>query len=502
MDNVIIDYHNAKVQQLLDKYVTNRKYGRYKRLLDEIIHRRAFEFNLPIKRIEYEIQHMVENIDEICFDSEDENIDLTENTIAGYSPKTRKIYINEKLFDEYYRQFKRDYSEDVADYMLGEKLFSALNHETYHAITRTTDKTVGIEYVDYENSPFARCSFLNEVLTESTSTRTVRNKNSSNFKNGYRETLGYQNTTCMTGLLAHALGVSEKELLLHSIGNYVTFKSFFEKHAPADQGRISIDNEIRLLDSVAQIANAHIMDKNPENNAPIFLKMYQTVLELAGRHVTADTRVPTMENIGEMFCRALKMNTIIVSSLDYLEREGIITPEGKKEILEDRRLSELVDSNRKRILGKFLIYKEKLQPGTIEYNYARGGTPLEVFKIFNDEDITVESMRRYKDSSYDDIEQELITEAKSHPEFFKYSYDIINDDFQSIIPWNNSVFYYGAKLLRLQKEKKIITATTLKKDEFFTVNDDTIPLIATGTTLVGQKTNKKIKSLNDEADAR
>ena len=208
MSNVKVDYHNATVQQLLDKYVTAEKYGKYKYFLDEIIHRRAFEFRFTIKRIEDEIKSMVENIEDICFDSEDSEITLTENTTAGYSPKTKRIYI-------------------IANYMIGEKLFSAINHEVYHAITRTTDRTVGIEHIDYEEAPFVRCTHINEVLTESASTRTVKNKNASNFKSGYRETLGYQNTTCMTGLLAHALGVSEKDLLSHSLGDFDEFRTFW-----------------------------------------------------------------------------------------------------------------------------------------------------------------------------------------------------------------------------------------------------------------------------------
>lgn len=499
MSNVKVDYHNATVQQLLDKYVTTEKYGKYKYFLDEIIHRRAFEFRFPIKRIEDEIKSMVENIEDICFDSEDSEITLTKNTTAGYSPKTKKIYINEKLFDEYYKHFKSIYPDEVANYMIGEKLFSALNHEVYHAITRTTDRTVGIEHIDYEEAPFVRCTHINEVLTESASTRTVKNKNASNFKSGYRETLGYQNTTCMTGLLAHALGVSEKDLLSHSLGDFEEFRTFFALHAPSGQGDMSIDTDIMSLDSAAKIANAHIMDKKPEKNAPVFLRMYKTVLELAGRHVGADQRVPTIETIGEMFCRALKMNTIIISSLNYLEREGVITPEGKREILEDEKLSKLVDSNRKRILGKFLIYKEKLQPGTIEYNYAKWGTPLEVFKNFSDEDISSEAIKKYKNSSYDEIEQALRAEAQIHPKFFRYSLDIINDDFQSILPWDNSIFYYGARILRDQKAKTVIEQKT---DKLFSVNDSTIPAVAANASLVGQKIDKKNKSLDDEDDAR
>lgn len=501
MDNVKIDYHNAEIQQLLNKYVTEEKYGKYKYFLDEIIHRRAFEFDFPLERIENEIQSMVNNIEAICFDSEDDEINLDENTVAAYSPKNKKIYINEKLFDEYYKYYKNIYAPGTANYLIGEKLFSALNHEVYHAITRIDEKIVGIEHLDSWGMNSTTCTYLNEVITESASTRTVRTKNQSNFKNGYRETLGYQNTTCMTSLLAHAIGVTEKELLSHGLGNYAEFKEFFSKHAPEGSGEASIENDIGIIDSNATIANTYIRNEKPENNADVFLRMYRTMLELAGRHMGADTRKPTIETVGEMFCRALKMNTIIISSLNYLEREGIITPEGKKQVLDDDDLARLVESNRKRILGKFLIYKENLKPGTIEYNYAKWGTPLEVFKYFEDEEISSESMRKYRDLTYDEVEQMLRAEAQTHPHFFYYSMNIIRDDFQSDVPWENSIFHYGARILREHKEKQEKEKiSSQKKDKLFSVNESTIPAVSMNASLIGQNTNKRKHSLEENDD--
>lgn len=501
MDNVELDYHNIKIQQLLDKYVTTEKYGKYKYILDEIIHRRAFEFGFSLQRVEREIQSMVDNIEEICFDAEDGEIKLTDKTTAAYSPKSKKIYINEKLFDEYYKYFNSVYPQEVANFKIGEKFFSAINHEVYHAITRSSDKTVGIEHFDSWGMDVVTCTYLNEVLTESASTRTVRDKNTAHFKSGHRETLGYQNTTCMTSLLAHALGVSEKELLSHGLGNFEEFKRFFYEHAPEGRSEASMENDIGIIDSSATIANTYIKNEKPENNAKVFLKMYRTMLDFAGRHVGADTRIPTIETVGEMFCRALKMNTIIVSSLDYLEREGIITPEGKKEVLEDEELAKLVEANRKRILGKFLMYKENLRPGTIEYNYAKWGTPLEIFKYFEDEDITTETMKKYRGMSYDELEQNLRLEAQTQPKFFNYSLNIISDDFQTNIPWENSIFHYSAKILREHREKQEKNAIPEQRtDKLFSVNESTIPSVSVNATLVGQNTTRKKKSLEDNDD--
>lgn len=502
MSNVKADYHNKEIEELLNKYVTPEKYGKYKYFLDEIIQRRAFEFGFSEERMEREIKCLVENVEEICFDSEDEEIKLTEHTVAAYSPNMKKIYINEKLFGEYYKYFRSIYPEKVANYMIGEKLFSALNHEVYHAITRVNDKMVGIEHLDSWGLNMVEGTFLNEVLTESASTRTVRDKNQSHFKVGYRETLGYQNTTCMTGLLAHAIGVSEKELLSNGLGNYEMFRRFYRNHAPNQNSRSSAENDIRMLDSNATIANTYIADEKPEKNARVFLSMYKTMLDLAGRHMAADTRTPDIQNIGEMFCRALKMNTIIISSLNYLEREGIITPEGKKEVLDDEDLAKLVEDNRKRILGRFLIYKEALKPGTLEYNYAKRGAPLEVFKYFDDDELTEIRMRKYRDFKYDDLEQALRLEAQTQPKFFDYSLNIIKDDFQPIIPWENSIFQYGARILKEQKLKQIQAAIgTQKADKLFSVNETTIPTVAAGTVLVGQKNTKK-RLQDDDRDDR
>ena len=307
----------------------------------------------------------------------------------------------------------------------------------------------------------------------------------------------------MTGLLAHAIGVSEKELLANGLGKFEEFISFYSEHAPKKGSRYSIDNDLGMLNSNATIANTYIVNEKPEKNARVFLKMYKAMLDLAGRHMAADTRTPDIKNIGEMFCRALKMNTIIISSLNYLEREGIITSEGKKEVSEDEDLAKLVEDNRKRILGRFLIYKENLKPGTIEYNYAKRGLPLEVFKNFEDEELTEIKMRKYRDFKYDDLEQELRLEAQTQPAFFDYSLNIIKDDFQPIISWDDSIFKYGARILREQKLQRLQTAITTKNvDKLFSVNETTIPSIVAGATLVGQKNTQKRKTLDDSKEER
>ena len=107
-------------------------------------------------------------------------------------------------------------------------------------------------------------------------------------------------------------------------------------------------------------------------------------------------------------------------------------------------------------------------------------------------------MRKYREFSYDDLEQALRLEAQTQPRFFDYSLGIIKEDFQTTIPWENSIFQYGARILREQKLKQVQAAmVTQKADKLFSVNESTIPTVAASATLVGQKNTQRKKSLDD-----
>ena len=112
-------------------------------------------------------------------------------------------------------------------------------------------------------------------------------------------------------------------------------------------------------------------------------------------------------------------------------------------------------------------------------------------------------MKKYRGFKYDELEQELRLEAQTQPKFFDYSLNIVRDDFQSVLPWNNSIFQYGARILREQKLKQFQTMrATQKSGKLFSVNESTIPVVAAGDTLMGQKNTKRRKTLDDDSGER
>ena len=228
-------YHNPEVQQLLDKYVTEEKYKEFKPILDEIIQRRAYEFDLSIKQVRIEIGYMVANVNKICFEGSEK---FSSPSVAGvYNSTQKEIWINKDAIancEKYYTMlvdgiFEGKRAEEAINQATGRDVFETLAHEVFHAITDFGNGIIGIShnYTWPGGMQSIEGVHLNEVITESAATRIVKNKRNEDMKQGFSKTLGYEHLTFITNMLANAIGVSEKELLKAGITNREEFLNFY-----------------------------------------------------------------------------------------------------------------------------------------------------------------------------------------------------------------------------------------------------------------------------------
>lgn len=319
-------YNNPALQIIMDKYITTEKYGGLKSLLEEVLRRRSFEFGFSMRRMEEETKRLVENVDSIDFMTEEEIEERdTTDVLASYKGKEKRIIINPEYYNALVNYYNKNFEPHTAKFLVGRDLFSVLTHELYHAIAYHKDADFGVVHKD-ENGRITG-AHMNEVLTESAATRSVRTKSEQDFENGYMGTIGYQATTCFTNLLANAIGVSERELLSHGLNDRKEFDDFVLKSM---QISLSESESKEKLDELYSLTS--LMGKLDDENVPIqqkeaiYTRMYMELFDLAVDHMTFDQRPLSKEVIGEKQFRTQTMANIARSSLEYLERENLIRP--------------------------------------------------------------------------------------------------------------------------------------------------------------------------------
>lgn len=204
--NVNKSYNNNKLRRKLKKIITRKKYGDWAIILEDVFQRRAYEFELTDEEIIAEARNFVQNVNEICWVSENE-LDSSSTMGIYFSGDNGRICLNQDYFLNEYR-----YAQSNIDF--GQMLYEVLTHEIYHAISDwyKLDYTMGLVFYDMIKG-YYRGIAINEVFTEVAADRTSYSKNVADAEKGRRDTVGYSTITFSINLLAAALGWSEKELL-------------------------------------------------------------------------------------------------------------------------------------------------------------------------------------------------------------------------------------------------------------------------------------------------
>ena len=423
---------NEELNNIIEKYIKKEQYGNYTPILREILQRRAFEFDFSNEKMESEIQNLISNVKKIGFASKEDAETLGEFALGAYFINEKEIRLNPTYYLNLYKALSDDYPPEIVNYFVGEKMFHTLTHETYHGINARDDGTVGVEHINFD---MKQGNSLNEIVTESATTRTIREKDIKDLKKGCMGTVGYQPSTCFTNLMANAIGVSEKELLANSMDDYSKFKQFFFEHLPENVSETEKKSILSSLQfKMSLLGKTEWLETNQVFAKQGFEAMYTSFFELAEMSMQNDDRESNMEKIGEMHYRVQKLHSIMYSSIDYLQRENFITQEGMQEIISSQDLQEKSEKLQSIVLDEFLKYK-----GQDRGNRTNA-----------------------------DIEQQLLLEGCKSADFAKGKRKFINDDFISQTNWDNSICQYVARTLA--EESKQIQS----EDKLFEVNANNV----------------------------
>lgn len=212
-------YNNAKIQSIIESMIPKDKYGEYTSLVNEIILRRAYTFDLSEEQITRDINTMLENCKSIDFS---DSKDLPPKTMGKKYFYKKSVAINYKYFEK-----KVDY----------DTMFEVLTHEMYHAMSeKSTDKGkkyTGLEFIDENGLRFGTA--LNEVFNEYAAHLASYSSTVNDEKRFYNKTMGYPNLTYVVPILATAIGVSVKDLVKAGINSREELMDFMSSKIPESE---------------------------------------------------------------------------------------------------------------------------------------------------------------------------------------------------------------------------------------------------------------------------
>ena len=215
------EYHNPEVQEILNQYLTTEKYGDMKPILDEIFHRRMVGFSFSRERIEREVRNFSENCESIEFEKSKNCLgNIISSPLAAYDPQKKKIklFFNPKTIE----------NEDSRN------LFLSFMHEVYHA-TATNGFTTGLSKGSLLSNGIIQREgdAVDEIMNEKATMISGKDDTHEEIeRSGYESTQGYGGISIFSNMMANALGVSERNLVSHSVGDRQELMDFYLSRFP------------------------------------------------------------------------------------------------------------------------------------------------------------------------------------------------------------------------------------------------------------------------------
>ena len=445
----MVNYQNQEIKPLLEKYITQEKYGPYKPILEEIVQRRKFEYNISQENIEKQLLELVSSLEKI--EVSDKYFGVEDNTGGIYDQSQKKIVLNKNILDSIeknYRLVHKDASEQEIKSYVGNFIFAILTHETYHAMSEKEDGLIGVIHKNQWGFDVGRAH--NEVITESAANRTCYNNTVKDIEVGYHKTIGYGDTTFYTNMLAYALGVSEKELLQHGLVNNEDFFNYIASKFP-ETSRSDVETKYNILE--AHLSRLQELDQinDIEMKRRILVEssgiIYNNLFELASSQIACSQEALSPEFVGSAFYRFHKMKQIMANSIGEFDKNGILTFENLKEIINMSERSRKTMRNQSLDLFFFMENDGDPEIDKSAYTCAKSGILNSYFEYEEPE-----SKEEYTRKSMEEKEQELLGQTDLRYQAFLRK--IKEDDFSHQNIWNDEIPVVAYDVYTQEKKKK------------------------------------------------
>lgn len=331
-DKKVIHFYNEELQKIIDKYITEYRYGDYVEVLSEIFQRRAKEFDYTNKEMEAQLKTFVKRVEKIEIIPKD--FFEGKNASAWYLAERKKIELSDELFSIYDKRFNGD------RFKIGEEFYAVLSHEVYHAISHRKENEMGLAMkIPFQREPSN--TVMNEAFTEVAASRTVYKRDKINFDTGKNQVSGYNEITFAPMMLASAIGVTEKEMLKAGMnGNDSLEKLMFSKYPKEDKEIVkNLLGKVELyLQALYKIASREAFMKSEKGKRLLkyqLVEITKSVYGLSYLQMSKDKRNIDGNLIGEMEFRNSVITRLLGNTRDYFLDRGALTEDDIKQIYDE-----------------------------------------------------------------------------------------------------------------------------------------------------------------------
>ena len=426
-------YYSTELNKILRRYINRERYGDYAVLIEDILQRRAYEFNFSNDEMEMQAINLIKNLEEIQFVPRE----VIGKCTGKYYPQERKIRLNQDYFTELENE------EDFESFADG--IYETLTHEVYHVIAEG-DKEQGLVYYNDEKKEWEGIA-LDEIFTEVAADRATFSRTSQDAERYRTNTQSYSELTFATNLLAASLGTTEREILKNGIQNRTTFMKFFAsrfykvenaqyaKSELFDKFESSFDL-IYNIDCLAdEIYDIECLENNDERKEIIeqtlsssLTSLFKSAYDLASFQITNDIEAkPCLEYVSQLTYRFAKLERIIQDVLDEFEETEFFTQEDRMKLELDIQNSRISLVDRVNQIDTLVVNKYKFENDKAlyeQFELAKKGMLLQNKDILKKKyDIVI------KEGSIEDV--------KSITEDLQYTKYILEEDFDNGKGWDN-----------------------------------------------------------------
>ena len=373
----VIQYYSDDIQSIIDKYITEYRYGDFSEILADIFQRRAYEYGLTDEELKDDLKTFVKRVQKIQIVPKD--FFDGKGASAWYLANNKKIEISDELFKEFSERFSGDKTR------IGKEFYAVFAHEVYHAVSHKKDDEIGLSVrIPFQKNPANLV--MNEAFTEVASSRTIYRRDEKHFDLCTNPVSGYNVVTFAPSLLANAIGVSEREILKAGMQGNKSLEEFMCSKFPENKKRevknllgkfelhLQAYYKILIDDKFAKTVRGKDLLKHQ------ICEITKSVYGLNYLQMTNDKREITKELLDELSFRNGNISKILENCRQGALKLGILSEEDIDSIYKGVKLAGNVDLKSMDIINQYetyLFFKQKGVKGdaltTLE-SIVRSGT--------------------------------------------------------------------------------------------------------------------------------
>lgn len=361
----VIQYYSDDIQSIIDKYITEYRYGDFSEILVDIFQRRVYEYRLTDEELKDDLKTFVKRVQKIQIVPKD--FFDGKGASAWYLANNKKIEISDELFKEFSERFSGDKTR------IGKEFYAVFAHEVYHAVSHKKDDEIGLSVrIPFQKNPANLV--MNEAFTEVASSRTIYRRDENHLDLCTNPVSGYNVVTFAPNLLANAIGVSEREILKAGMQGNKSLEKLMCSRFPEDKKQ-DVKNLLNKFELHLQAYYKILIDDKfarTVRGKDLFkhqiCEITKSVYGLNYLQMSNDKREITEELLDEFSFRNENISKILENCIQGALKSGILSEEDIDSIYKGVKLAGNVDLKSMDVINEYRENLEKNNKSNKEKN--------------------------------------------------------------------------------------------------------------------------------------